>query len=397
MTTRITNSYSSAVYNSSRTTKQAADKASKATASSSKKSSSNVIRTNSSNATSVSSKSTAKKTNAASSTKSTVNKNKKTNITTSSSNASGKNVKKTNSALSKATSTTKSGGTRTTVNTARVSSISRSKPNSSVTSKMTRSEKAEQIRISYAVAALAARNAGIKTDIYGRPLINNGDESRRYAEQYNKLKGSEGRIMAAKAAGIDVYANGEPKITSKHDYEAYQKKIRVITATALMNNSNLSIDCPLQYRYDQSIAYDSDNPDKTYGNTNASSSCATFALATALSIHRGYQITPDKIDTHSDTDGQGTNFASHGAHYIECSTDEAFHAIDRELSLGNPVLIHTSGKDKNGNDSEHWATVIGKGESNYTIIDPWGGRECSLDEMQIYRNGGEILGYASIS
>lgn len=118
MTTRITNSYSSAVYNSSRTTKQAAAKASKATASSSKKSSSNVIRTNSSNATSVSSKSTAKKTNAASSTKSTVNKNKKTNITTSSSNAkpsSGKNVKKTNSALSKATSTTKSGGTRTTV------------------------------------------------------------------------------------------------------------------------------------------------------------------------------------------------------------------------------------------------------------------------------------------
>ena len=237
---------------------------------------------------------------------------------------------------------------------------------------MTRSEKAEQIRISYAVAALAARNAGIKTDIYGRPLINNGDESRRYAEQYNKLKGSEGRIMTAKAAGIDVYANGEPKITSKHDYEAYQKKIRVITATALMNNSNLSIDCPLQYRYDQSIAYDSDNPDKTYGYTNASSSCATFALATALSIHRGYQITPDKIDTHSDTDGQGTNFASHGAHYIECFTDEAFHAIDRELSLGNPVLIHTSGKDKNGNDSEHWATVIGKGESNYTIIDPWG-------------------------
>lgn len=36
MTTRITNSYSSAVYNSSRTTKQAAAKASKATASSSK-------------------------------------------------------------------------------------------------------------------------------------------------------------------------------------------------------------------------------------------------------------------------------------------------------------------------------------------------------------------------
>lgn len=72
--------------------------------------------------------------------------------------------------------------------------------------------------------------------------------------------------------------------------------------------------------------------------------------------------------------------------------------IDAQLLLGNPVLIHTSGKSaQTGNDSEHWATVIGKEVGKYIIIDPWDGTERYLEDMEIYKNGGSILDYVILS
>ena len=71
--------------------------------------------------------------------------------------------------------------------------------------------------------------------------------------------------------------------------------------------------------------------------------------------------------------------------------------IDAQLQLGNPVLIHTSGKNAAGEASEHWATVIGKKDGKYTVIDPWNGKECLLDDMEIYRNGGSILDYTILT
>ena len=52
---------------------------------------------------------------------------------------------------------------------------------------------------------------------------------------------------------------------------------------------------------------------------------------------------------------------------------------------------------RSGADSEHWATVIGKRNGEYTIIDPWDGKEHPLSEMQIYKNGGSVIGYAVVS
>lgn len=108
-------------------------------------------------------------------------------------------------------------------------------------------------------------------------------------------------------------------------------------------------------------------------------------------------ITPDQISTESETDGQGTRWGDHGAYEISASEESTLFAVDAQLQLGNPVLIHATGTDMNGDASEHWATVIGKKDGEYTIIDPYYGDVRSLSDMQIYQNNGSIVGYAIIS
>lgn len=120
------------------------------------------------------------------------------------------------------------------------------------------------------------------------------------------------------------------------------------------------------------------------------------------------KITPDKIKTVDDRGFVDNNTAAtsiwttkdekYNAYKIVGSSgSETLGGIDAQLQLGNPVLIHTDGKDSKGQDSEHWATVIGKENGRYRIIDPWDGTERWLEDMEIYKNGGSILEYTILS
>ena len=189
--------------------------------------------------------------------------------------------------------------------------------------------------------------------------------------------------LAAKRAGLSVDYTGMPSINGSADAQKYNAELNKI------RNVSKKLTCNSAYRYSQK--------DNSYGYNNALASCSTYALATAISMRDGKTITPKSIVTNSSTDGQGTSWSSHGAYKVDCNEQQAFLAIDAQLSLGNPVLIHTNGKDKFGKPSEHWATVIGKQNGEYTIIDPWDGKEHPLSEMQIYKNGGSVIGYAVVS
>lgn len=189
--------------------------------------------------------------------------------------------------------------------------------------------------------------------------------------------------LAAKRAGLSVDSTGMPRINGSADAKSYNVELNKI------RNVSRKLTCKSEYRYSQT--------GNDYGYNNAKSSCATYALATAISMRDGKIITPKDIVTNSSTDGHGTSWSSHGAYKVDCDEQQAFLAIDAQLSLGNPVLIHTDGKSSSGNPSEHWATVIGKQNGEYTIIDPWDGKEHPLSEMQIYKNGGSVIGYAVVS
>ncbi len=191
------------------------------------------------------------------------------------------------------------------------------------------------------------------------------------------------QLLAAKMAGLSSYSNGNPIISNAMD----RRKYEIAMDTIKGNHEGISY--KEEYCYSQT-GYD-------YGYTNALSSCATYALATALSIKNDTAITPDQISTNSKTDGHGTRWGNHGAYSISASESETLLAVDAQLQLGNPVLIHATGSDSKGNPSEHWATVIGKKDGNYTIIDPYYGSVCSLDEMQIYKNNGKLTGYVILS
>ena len=47
--------------------------------------------------------------------------------------------------------------------------------------------------------------------------------------------------------------------------------------------------------------------------------------------------------------------------------------------------------------SEHWATIIGKENGKYQIIDPWDGTKRNLDQMEIYKNNGSVLDYVILT
>ncbi len=188
--------------------------------------------------------------------------------------------------------------------------------------------------------------------------------------------------LAAKRAGLSVDSDGMPRINGSSDYNQFNAEMNKI------RNVNKKISCKAEYRYSQT--------GNSYGYTNATTSCATYALATAVSIREGKAITPKDIVTESSTSGHGTSWSSHDAYKVEnCSEQNVLLAVDAQLSLGNPVLIHAT--DSYG--SGHWATVIGKDSNGeYTIIDPYYGEECKLSEMQIYKNqGGKLDQYVVVS
>ncbi len=78
-------------------------------------------------------------------------------------------------------------------------------------------------RVNNAVSALAAKNAGIKTDSRGVPIINNGYDANRYLKEYDKIKKNEISIKAATAAGVRTNSYGEPIIIGASDAKAYME------------------------------------------------------------------------------------------------------------------------------------------------------------------------------
>lgn len=202
------------------------------------------------------------------------------------------------------------------------------------------------------------------------------------------------KLLAAKMAGVRTYYDGSPIINGPDDAKAYQ------TAQNKIHGDHAELYVKNEYRYSQT-GYD-------YGNPEPEISCCTFAFATALSIKYNTKITPDKIETvpgrgYVDNNTSGTEiWQTKDGKYkaykiIGSSGSETLAGIDAQLQLGNPVLIHTSGKSVSSASSEHWATVIGKQNGKYTIIDPWDGTKRSLDDMEIYKNGGSILEYTILS
>ena len=81
-------------------------------------------------------------------------------------------------------------------------------------------------KVKNSVAALAAKNAGIPTNYWGEPIINNPEDARRYEEEYNKLRQNEDKIRAAAAAGIPVNPDGTPNIHSGYDQKAYDNALK---------------------------------------------------------------------------------------------------------------------------------------------------------------------------
>ena len=51
----------------------------------------------------------------------------------------------------------------------------------------------------------------------------------------------------------------------------------------------------------------------------------------------------------------------------------------------------------NGYSAEHRATIIGKENGKYQIIDPRDGTKRNLDQMKIYKNNGSVLDYVILT
>lgn len=205
-------------------------------------------------------------------------------------------------------------------------------------------------------------------------------------------------MLAAKIAGLKAYGNGSPIINSKFDYEAYN------SAKLKIKNNPKKINYRKEYCYSQTGG-------NSYGFSSPETACGAFSFATALSIKYNKKITPEDVLAYKDgsmiedktnkdvwewnwKDGKITKTA----YRIKVSKGtETFSGIDAQLYLGNPVLIHTDGYSANGYSSEHWATIIGKENGKYQIIDPWNGTKRNLDQMEIYKNNGSVLDYVILT
>ena len=71
------------------------------------------------------------------------------------------------------------------------------------------------------MSTLAAKNAKIKTDSRGVPIINSAGDAQRYQKEYDKIKKNEFSIKAAASVGIRTTSRGEPIINSASDAKAY--------------------------------------------------------------------------------------------------------------------------------------------------------------------------------
>ena len=223
----------------------------------------------------------------------------------------------------------------------------------------------------------------------------NVNQSTAYPVMQSEIKATDTTAVDA-ATEQDVSKNNTDTFTLSNGAEEttgiYSPNAVSINSTNAANGTAYSISYKPEYCYSQTGS-------NNYGYTNATSSCATFALATALSIRKGEQITPDQIETNSSTNGQGTKWASHGATKYDCTSEaDVYSAIDKQLAAGKPVLVHATGLNSKNQSSEHWATVVGKkSDGTYRIIDPWDGTEKDLSQMQIYKNSGKLVGYVTLS
>lgn len=195
-------------------------------------------------------------------------------------------------------------------------------------------------------------------------------------------------------AGVSMNSDYVPQYTSNMDIYNYNQIMGKI------QDKHETLSCKSEWRYSQT--------GNSYGYTNPTYSCPTYALATALSIYKGQTITPDRISSNSTTDGTGTKWLAHNS--IAITTDvpycsdltesEILLAIDTQLAQGRPALIKVT---RNSDCLDHWATVIRKTSTTgnvgnrYTVIDPYYGNQCTLSNMVCYKDGAAITGYAILT
>lgn len=151
------------------------------------------------------------------------------------------------------------------------------------------------------------------------------------------------RFLAAKLAHLNYDTNtGSPSINSGYDAQAYQAAWNTIKG----DHSKLSYKA--EYRYNQNVS------GSAYGLTSPQSACAAFAFATALSVKENRKITPDKVKTDGvneikqDVLGNGYykwNSDEGSAYRITASEEDCLLAVDAQLQLGNPAVIHIIGKN----------------------------------------------------
>ncbi|KZE73678.1 hypothetical protein AV654_03630 [Paenibacillus elgii] len=75
--------------------------------------------------------------------------------------------------------------------------------------------------------------------------------------------------------------------------------------------------------------------------------------------------------------------------------NDVYRHIRASIDKGLPCIVSSNGHDRKGEESTHFAVVIGytnegNKDSDIIIIDPWGGVQTTLDHMQIYKSKGEI-------
>lgn len=185
--------------------------------------------------------------------------------------------------------------------------------------------------------------------------------------------------LAAKMAGIDVGSTYEPIINNQIDAAAYQNALNEIKGN-------------------HSISFDNDDC-----HLQATNECARYALATALSINgvkrNGRRIQPEDIDA-------GVTWGNYGATRIVEGTDcsgltenEILLAVDAQLTMGRPIIVQCR-KNWTGL-GQHWAVVVKKSGSHYTVIDPAKTSSvdttCLLTDMEFYTDSIGLTGYVILS
>lgn len=100
------------------------------------------------------------------------------------------------------------------------------------------------------------------------------------------------------------------------------------------------------------------------------------------------------INAASPNDGTNTKWENHGATRITANEEDALLAVDAQLQLGNPAIVRLYSPLTD----QHWVTIIGKKDNDYTIIDPYDGKEKLLSNNIHYKeNDGYITDYVILS